>query len=278
MGKMIVTAGNYSKKPYLLKNTKLGIHSVEELCYCMIKNPELCEDFLYDRELANFMDSELGLKDRAVILAECIERDAPIKDLATVIFCSCDYLVREEIEDFIKGLAGTEKGEVWRRVKNKADSYLKLENFKNAIINYKSLIKDAAELRIPDKDLGDIYHNLGVALLSTEGLGEAAECFRMAYDKNHRNESLTSYLLALRFADMNFEYEDAMRTYNVSRDTDLQLQKTVTETVAEFMGSGDLDAVSDAEKLLWSGKISEFYGAVGRLTGEIKEKYIRNNE
>ena len=278
MGKMIVTAGNYSKKPYLLKNTKLGIHSIEELCYCMIKNPELCEDFLYDRELANFMGTELGLKDRAVILAECIERDAPVRDLATVIFCSCDYLVREEIEDFIKELAGTEKGEAWRRVKNKADRYLKLENFKNAIINYRSLIKDAAELRIPDKDMGDIYHNLGVALLSTEGLGEAAECFRMAYDKNHRKESLTSYLLALRFADMNFEYEDAMRTYNVSRDTDLQLQKTVTETVAEFMGSGDLDAVSDAEKLLWSGKISEFYGAVGRLTGEIKEKYIRNNE
>ena len=80
MGKVIMTTGNYSKTGYLLKNTKLNIHSIEELCYFMMKNPELCEDYLYDEGLAVYIKEQLGLKERGSLLADLIQRDAPLKD------------------------------------------------------------------------------------------------------------------------------------------------------------------------------------------------------
>ncbi len=278
MGKMIVTEGNYSKKSYLLKNSKLSIHSIEELCYCIIKNPELCEDFLYDRDLATFMDEELGLRERANLLADCIERDAPLKDLATVVFCSCDYLVREEIEDFVEELSRAERSEKWIRIKNKADSYLSLENYKNAVINYRSLVKDAGNLGITSENLGDIYHNMGIAFLHTEGFETAAECFRMAYEMNNREESLESYLLALKFAERNEEFRTALEVYDIPEKTVEKLRSAVLHTELEASDEAELYELGEAEKLLKSGRTEEFYDTVARMTAEMKEQYIKYNE
>ncbi len=278
MGKMIVTVGNYSKKPYLLRNSKLSIHSVEELCYCIIGNPELCEDFLYDRDLAVFMDEALGLKERANLLADCIERDAPLKDLVTVCFCSCDYLVREEIENFIEALSRADRTEKWIRIKKKADSYLSLENYKNAIINYRNLVKEAPEFRITSENLGDIYHNMGIALLHTEGFESAAECFRQAYEKNGREESMRSYLLALKFGEKKEELRMAMEVYDVSEETAAWLRSAVLSTELEASDEAELYELREAEELLRSGRVTDFYNVVGKLTAEMKEQYIKYNE
>ena len=62
MGKLIVTTGNYAKTGYLLKNSKQNIYSIEELCYCIMRNPELCDDYLYDEGLARYIRESLGLK------------------------------------------------------------------------------------------------------------------------------------------------------------------------------------------------------------------------
>ena len=142
MGKVIITTGNYTKEGYLLKNTKQKIHSIEELCYCIVKNPELCEDYLYDTGLAEYIREEFGLKERGALLADLVERNAPLKDLITVCFCSCDYFTREEIEEFLKEQAKVERSEEWVRTKNKADSYLLHENYRDAIINYHLLLKE----------------------------------------------------------------------------------------------------------------------------------------
>ena len=81
MGKLIVTTGNYAKTGYLLKNSKQNIYSIEELCYCIMRNPELCDDYLYDDGLARYIRETLGLKERGALLADLIKRDAPLKDL-----------------------------------------------------------------------------------------------------------------------------------------------------------------------------------------------------
>ncbi len=278
MGKMIVTAGNYSKKSYLLKNSKLRIHSIEELCYCIIKNPELCEDFLYDKDLATFMDEELGLRERANFLVDCIERDAPLKDLATVCFCSCDYLVRDEIEEFVEELSRSERSEKWIRIKSKADSYLSQQNYKNAVINYRSLVKDAVNLGITSENLGDIYHNMGIALLNTEGFETAADCFRKAYERNRKEESLRSYLLALKFDEKEEEFKNALVTYRVTDESAARLKSAVVHTELEASDEAEFLELKEAERLLKNGKISEFYETVNKMTSEMKERYIKYNE
>ncbi len=278
MGKVIITTGNYSKTPYLLKNSKLRIHSIEELAYCVLKNPELCEDFLYDKDLPAYIENELGLRERASRLAIQIDRGAPLRDLMTVVFCSSDYMVKDEIEELINEFSKVEKSEEWVRVKTKADSYLQIENYKNALINYRNLYKDANSYKITNETLGDIYHNMGVATLHTAGFLEAADYFREAYERNNREESLKSYLLALKFGENDEEYRTALDIYKISEETGEWMNAALFHTELEAETVPELIELAQAVENMKEGKYKDFSQTIEQLTTEMKEQYRRNNE
>lgn len=278
MGKVIITTGNYSKTPYLLKNSKLRIHSIEELAFCVLKNPELCEDFLYDKDLPAYIENELGLRERASRLAILIERGAPLRDLMTVVFCSSDYMVKDEIEDFISEFSKVEKSEEWVRIKTKADSYLQIENYKNALINYRNLIKDANTYKITNETLGDIYHNMGVATLHTAGFIEAADYFREAYERNNREESLKSYLLALKLGENDDEYRTALDIYKIPEETGEWMNSALFHTELEAEMVPELIELSQAVENMHAGRLNDFAQTIDQLTTEMKDQYRRNNE
>lgn len=273
MGKLIVTTGNYAKTGYLLKNTKQNIYSIEELCYCIMRNPELCEDFLYDEGLARYIRESLGLKERGALLADLIKRDAPLKDLIAVVFCSCDYFVKEEIEEFLMEQYKVERSEEWVRTKNKADSYLTHGNYRDAIVNYRLLLKEKDSYGITTETLGDIFHNLAIALLHTDGFGEAADYFREAYERNNREETLKQYLLALRFSGERKMYESALDIYQVSESTAKWLDVAYFQTELETQEFSEFNDLVLLRQLIKDGKINDFYANVKRMTEQMKEQY-----
>ena len=260
------------------KNTKQNIYSIEELCYCIMRNPELCEDYLYDEGLARYIRESLGLKERGALLADLIQRDAPLKDLITVVFCSCDYFTREEIEEFLKEQSKVERSEEWVRTKSKADSYLAHENYRDAIVNYRLLLKEKDAFGITSETLGDIYHNLAIALLHTDGFGDAADYFREAYERNNREETLKQYLLALRFSGDRVMYESALDIYQVSEEIARWLDVAYFQTELEMQEISDFNDIILLRQLLREGKINEFYGNVKRMTEQMKEQYRKYNE
>ena len=278
MGKLIVTTGNYAKNGYLLKNSKQNIYSIEELCYCIMRNPELCDDYLYDDGLARYIRETLGLKERGALLADLIERDAPLKDLITVVFCSCDYFTREEIEEFLQEQSKVERSEEWVRTKSKADSYLIHGNYRDAIMNYRLLLKEKDTFGITSETLGDIYHNLAIALLHTDGFIEAADYFREAYERNNREETLKQYLLALRFSGDRVMYESALDIYQVSEGISKWLDVAYFQTELETQEISDFNDLNNIRQLLREGKINEFYANVKRMTEQMKEQYRKYNE
>ena len=278
MGKAIITSGNYAKVPYTLRNTKMKIYSIEELCYWIMKNPELCEDYLYDEELAEYLKDSLGLKERGSLLADLVRREAPLRDLITVCFCSCDYFTREEIEEFLLEQSRVERSEEWVRIKNKADSYLAHESYRDAVMNYKMLLKEKDTNGVTSETLGDIYHNLAVALLHTAGFAEAADDFREAYERNHREESLRQYLLALRFSGDDAMYQSALDIYQVSEETGQWLNAAFYQTELEAQEVPELEELNTAKYLLEHGKLNEFYASVDRMTDWMKDQYRKNNE
>lgn len=278
MGKLIVTTGNYARTGYLLKNSKQNIYSMEELCYLIIRNPELCEDYLYDEGLARYIRETLGLKERGALLADLIKREAPLKDLITVVFCSCDYFTKEEIEEFLQEQSKVERSEEWVRTKSKADSYLLQENYRDAVMNYRLLLKEKEAYGITSETLGDIYHNLAIALLHTDGFGEAADYFREAYERNNREESLKQYLLALRFAGDKVMYESALDIYQVTEEVSRWLDAAYFQTELETQEISDFDDLNRLRQLLSNGKINEFYSCVKRMTEQMKEQYRKYNE
>lgn len=278
MGKVIIATGNYAKTGYLLRNTKQNIYSIEELCYCIMRNPELCEDYLYDEGLAQYLKDQLGLKERGSLLADLIQRDAPLKDLIAVCFCSCDYFTKEEIEEFIQEQLKVERSEEWVRVKSKADSYLSHENYRDAVLNYRHLLKEKDTSGITSETLGDIYHNLAIAILHTDGFTDAADYFREAYERNHREESLHQYMLALRFAGEKAMYQSALDIYQVSESVENWLNAAYFQTEIETHEYSEFDDLNLLRQLHTSGKINEFYGQAKRMTDKMKETYRKYNE
>ncbi len=278
MGKVIIATGNYSEKGYPLRNAKQSIHSIEELCYCIMRNPELCEDYLYDDGLAKYIKEQLGLKERGSLLADLVEREAPLKDLIAVVFCSCDYFTKEEIVEFIEEQSKVERSEEWVKVKSKADSYLAHENYRDAVNHYRTLVKEKDTSGITSETLGDIYHNLAIALLHTEGFHDAADYFREAYERNHREESLNQYLLALRFAGKNIMYQSALDIYQVSDEVKEWLDAAYNQTEIETREIAYFDDLNNLRQLFHGGKYNEFYAAAKKMTERMKEQYRKYNE
>ncbi|MCR5154222.1 MAG: tetratricopeptide repeat protein [Lachnospiraceae bacterium] len=278
MGRVIVTTGRYSENPYTLRNSKLKICSIEELCYHIIKNPELCEDFLYDPGLAVFFKEKLEIRDKGSILADLIAREAPIKDIMNLCLSSCDYCTREEIEEFLSEQSRVEKSDEWIKIKNKADSYLQHENYRDAVSFYRQLLREKDTSGITPETLGDIYHNLGVALLNTEGFVVAIDYFREAYERNNREESLKQYLLALRYSDDSSSYLSALDIYQVSEETERWLNEAFYQSELESQIVPEVEELENAKKYLKTGKLNEFYHEVKLLTEQMKEQYRKNNE
>ena len=278
MGKVLITNGKYAKKGYLLKNTKQRIYSIEEICYYIMKSPQICEDYLYDKGLADYIKKELGLKDRGGILADLIERNAPLKDLMRVCFDSCNYLTKEEIELFLQEQSKVEQKAVWVKIKNKADGYLSYQNYRDAITNYQILLKEKESYSITSETLGDIYHNLAVALLHTEGFASATDFFREAYERNNREESLKQYLLALRFSNDMIMYKSALDIYHVSEQTRKWLNAVFVQTEREVQEFSNFNQLSILRNLLKSDKLNEFYGYASQITEKMKEQYKNYNE
>ena len=278
MGKIIITTGQYAEKGYVLKNSKHCIYSVEELCYYIVKNPEICEDFLYDTELARFLKEDLGFRERGNLLDDLIERNAPLKDLITVCFCSCDYLTREEMEDFLRERQKLERCEPWVQKKVKADAYLRNGYFQDAALTYEQLLESKDLFGMMEETLGDIYHNLGISRLQIDGFGSAVNYFRLAFEKNRREASLKQYLLALRFLEGETGYETALAQYEVSEDIVRWLDAVYYQTEKETQGHPGFLELAELKELLKQGKMNEFYSGVRRMTERMKEHYRKCNE
>ena len=166
-----------------------------------------------------------------------------------------------------------ERSEEWVRTKNKADSYLTHGNYRDAIVNYRLLLKEKDTYGITSETLGDIYHNLAIALLHTDGFGEAADYFREAYERNNREETLKQYLLALRFSGARKMYESALDIYQVSESTAKWLDVAYFQTELETQEISDFNDLILLRQLLKDGKINEFYANVKRMAEQMKEQY-----
>ena len=140
------------------------------------------------------------------------------------------------------------------------------------------MLKEKDSFGITSETLGDIYHNLAIALLHTDGFAEAADYFREAYERNNREESLKQYLLALRFSGDKVMYESALDIYQVSEGISKWLDVAFFQTELETKEISDFNELNNIRQLLKEGKINEFYAGVKRMTEQMKEQYRKYNE
>jgi len=165
----------------------------------------------------------------------------------------------------------------WQRQKAKADVYLEHRNYRDAMNLYESLLRKRKENEMPEVATGNIYHNLAVCELHITGAGSAAGHFAEAYEKNRSQESLRSYLIALRLAQKDNEYLTALEQYEVSEFMRTEMDAMLFECMVEAGESPEYQEVLRIKKLFSEGQHVEYQEATRMLLEEFKRQYRVDN-
>jgi len=276
MGKVIVCAGEYAKKPYVFQSSKVCIYTIEELCHYIYHNIEGISEELYGEELTAFIGGELKLVERAAFIDGLRMGKANLKDMIVGILCSCDYYGEKEIKDFLNEIDILYGLMPIQRRKRNADMLMKKGEYGGAARAYRQILNSNELAVLTDEECGDIMHNAAVIDARTGDLFVAAEGFREAYERNHRPESLMQYLFALELTGQHTLYR--YEVGNLSK-----MSGGVSDVGAEykacdesFYKSAEYANYKRIASLKEDGKFDEFYNNIRELLEDIKSEYRKD--
>lgn len=273
MGKTILCSGRYAKKPYIFRRMGTAVYSSEELAYYIAHNLETIADEIFAEDLADFMEEELGLPERAERFRELLHRQSGVKDVVVCLLCSSDYYTEEEIKDILAQIDEINALTPVQRRKLRADNYMKRGNSKEALEEYERILHSRENAELGITEYGDVLHNVAVILMYRDRFAQAAGYFREAYERNQNKESLKCYLFALALAGEREECAREARLYGISQEEETEI---FLELERLSMEAESLPMYYDLEALLAlrsSGDQNGFRKGFGEMIEKEKEEY-----
>lgn len=207
-----VCVGDYATTPYCIPGLELNVYSMEELCYCMKENAFLLDFSLMNDSLIDWIERQCGLKNLAKELYQLAHKTGSLSAFAVTILAYTglyDGNVIREVEQVLKMGAGLSTVE---KRKSQVDYLVRQKKFLPALRGYDQLLENWGEY---EEDQGQqpaastraaILHNKGVAFAGLMRYGQAAECFREAYEISGSPEDYTAYLAAKRMELTESDY------------------------------------------------------------------------
>lgn len=185
----IVCTGSTAVRPYAVKDTGIGLYSLDELCYYIYHNIyDLDEEFVSD-DLIGFLLNELELSVLANRLKDMKREGKKDFELLTAIVSYGDYLSAQEFLGFKTSITRLAGCRPLQRYKLKADSLFKKGMTDRAIKSYQRLIGNTEFINENDLFKSYVYYNLAVAYAHIFHYKEAFSNFYSAYRyrKDDRN-------------------------------------------------------------------------------------------
>jgi hypothetical protein len=96
--------------------------------------------------------------------------------------------------------------------------------------------------------------------------------FCQAYERNHREESLRQYLIAVLLCNNEEGYKEKAKEYRVDLELDNSIHELLKEKRSEAEASEALQQIRNLKDMAAQGKMSEFYRATDELIGTWKDK------
>lgn len=277
MARVVLCAGRRSRVPLRLHNVNKELYSAEEICYYLYHHAATAEDYITENALAEFYEKELALPSVAERLRVLKASEAAVKEFVTVVFGATGMYTSEEIAEYMTELERLQDLKGWQKQKAKADTYLAHRNYRDAMQHYEQLLRNRKENEMPEVTTGNVYHNLAVCELHISGAGTAAGHFADAYEKNRSQESLRSYLMALRLAQKDNEYLTALERYEVPELLKTEMDALMFECMVEAAEAPEYQELVRIKKLFSEGQLKEYREATGQLLDGFKRQYRLDN-
>ena len=239
MGRILLCLGKYAAKPYFMKRAYINVYSIEELCYCLLKNGYFADEEIMDDLLPDWLEKECGLKELSGRLRQMKEEGGTVSDCAALILDYVGYGEREDIERAKSGLEKETGLSIYEKRKTRAD-YL-AENKKYA-------------------------HALKVA----------AENFRLAYECTGGEASYIGYLTANRMYMEETDYLNFTSGKEQGYEQTLQVEKRMEKALEAFEGTEEnrmLFTLKVCKEEGNGGSFVSYYEEIEKITDDLKEEY-----
>lgn len=276
MGRTILGTGVYAKIPYFMEKFNINIYSVEELCYLFVEKAELLDQEMLQCDLVRWLDEQCGLDQLAHTLYSLLNQKGSAAAFAGTVLEYVNLYPPGIVEQTEQAIRSNEGLNPYERGKAKADHMLQNRKYNKALGQYQRLLA-----QIPETDMrlrGSILHNMGVACAKLFMFRQAADWFMQAYETDREQESLESYLTALRMCQEEKEYITYIAEHPEYHDASLRVERKMEHASGQFEGTDENRMlftlqVFKEEGNSTAGSDVQYYQEIEKLTTALKEKY-----
>lgn len=225
MGSFILCHKYKAKEPYYIKRIRKKIYTIEELCYFLCNNLYLIDESIIGSGLFRWIEKELRMQDLAEKLYQMDQAYASVPQMASEILSYTGIYTAaglQKIKEQLSRFAGLKDAE---KQKYKADNLLHNGESGQAIVIYRTLLREEKDETLPPAFYGNVCAALGAAYGRQFLYEEAAEMYREAYRITQKESFLKAWLYALRMSTDPSEYE----TMVMSRDLYIRVNEEITK-------------------------------------------------
>lgn len=272
MGKIYQCVGHYAETAYTIKRTWIHIYCVEELCYYICNNAYLLEEDFINQDMLLWLDSECMLSSLAKTLRAQIRQGVRLEDQVRLLLETVHYCPAEEIDAIVGMIAANYSMNSLQKNKIRADYFLKNERYALALQAYEELTEELAKEK-DDKLIASVYYNMGVIYAHLFLFGQAGEYFKMAYEKQAKEEYQVAYLAIrrmvgpdagyLRMVGENEEYYQASRV----------LEHMMDKVDKDWKISEEHMRIMEIRRLRETGSMEKYSRQVEQMNNACKELY-----
>ena len=267
----------------MIPGLETPVYCIEELCYLLGENAVLIDQTIMTRNLAEWVDKELGLTELAQQMYAIIQRQGSLSTFVCLIMEYAglqDMYYIDSVRKTLKRGAGLSAIE---RHKRQIDYLVSKKKYVSAVRGYHSLIEkwnyvseNGTSILPGINVLSAIHHNLGVAYTGLMLYERAADCFEEAYRLDGEREHYLAFIAAKRMGLDENEYISFAAGLTDGYEDTLKLEKTMEKLNAEWESRAETHSLKLRRQMRDSGDAYKYYAENDRILKGLKDGYREN--
>lgn len=250
MGSLILCHKKHARQPYEITRVHIRIHTIEELCYYVCNNLYLIDHTIMNRQLCDWIETELDMDELANRLREELSKNCSHEQFVIALLKGAVIYSVSEINKIQIRLDKFKNQKEVERAKFKADSLMESGEYEDAILVYQSVVNGTWDDSVSMQFYGHIYACLGTAYGRMFLYEEAAKAYKEGYRLCEEPDVLKAYLYCSMKSKAPEEYVKMLS----GNSSYLSMDAILKEELKRAKRDEDLD-ISDKELEKWKSQI-----------------------
>lgn len=277
MGSLILCVGKKAEKAFVFPESQMELYTIEEVCYYIFHYIDTMEKEDFDERLVEWLRKQAELGETADKIERLICNKNSLKDIVVTLLCACDYYKEAEVRSLIHVIDQLEGMSFYDKCRQKCNRFLRNAKYKEAERFLYDILKTEAAKKLSKEEYGNLLHNLAVVHIHTASYSEAAKELKEAFERNHREETLRQYLMALQLSGQNELYEKERVRLKIPNELTDNVREALEQNMKEAEHSIEYEKLQKIAVMRSEGQMSNYYDAVVNTIEKWKQEYKEEN-